>query len=217
MGFDAHLNTAMEITGKRAKDITPEERSDGKHANFGFLYSMGPAKFVEYCWEHFEKEITLEEAQLFYDKFHASYPALRRWHDRQRRLVHRYQRVHSPIGRVRHLPTVQSSDRGVRAEAERQAINSPVQSLASDLMLLSLVRLSSGLPSNGARIVGTVHDSILFEVKEGFEDELVPYIHDTMVDTEAPRKKFGLELTVPIEVDVKVGKHWGEGEKWKFV
>jgi DNA polymerase I-like protein with 3'-5' exonuclease and polymerase domains len=83
-------------------------------------------------------------------------------------------------------------------------------------MLLSLVRLTAGLPGDAARIVGTVHDSILFEVRNGYEDELVPYIHETMVDTSAARKKFGVELTVPIEVEVKVGQHWGEGEKWRF-
>ena len=216
VGGDAHLNTAVAITGKRPQDVTPEERAHGKHANFGFLYSMGPRKFVEYCWEHYEIEITFEAAQEYYDTYHKSYPSLRKWHDRQRRLVHRYQRVHSPIGRVRHLPTVQSSDHAVRLEAERQAINSPVQSLASDIMLLSLVRLNAGLPSGQARIVGTVHDSLLFEVREDAVDMVVPYIYETMTDLSALRKKFGLELTVPIEVDVKVGQHWGEGEKWKF-
>lgn len=216
MGGDAHLNTAVAITGKRPQDVTPEERAHGKHANFGFLYSMGPKKFVEYCWEHFEVEITLEEAQLYYDTYHRSYPSLRKWHDRQRRLVHRYERVHSPIGRVRHLPTVRSSDQMLRSEAERQAINSPVQSLASDIMLMSLVRLHAGLPSSQARIVGTVHDSLLFEVREEVVDEIVPYIHETMEDLVPLRQKFGLELTVPLVVDVKVGQHWGEGEKWKF-
>jgi uracil-DNA glycosylase family 4 len=216
LGEDAHLNTAVSVLGKRPEDITNEERKHGKSINFGFLYGMGAKKFVEYAFENYELIVPLEQAEAYYDGFHRSYPAIRRWHDRQRRLVHRYERVHSPIGRVRHLPTVQSSDRGVRSEAERQAINSPVQSLASDLMLLSLVRLSDGLPSNAARIVGTVHDSILFEVREEAVDELVPVIHDTMVDTEPARKKFGLELTVPIEVEVKVGQHWGEGEKWEF-
>lgn len=215
-GQDAHLNTAVAILGKRPEDITIEERKHGKSVNFGFLYSMGPKKFVEYCFENYELIITQEQAETYYNGFHRSYPSIRKWHDRQRRLVHRYERVHSPIGRVRHLPTVRSSDTGVQREAERQAINSPVQSLASDLMLLSLVRLSDGLPGNVARIVGTVHDSILFEVREDFVDEIVPQIHDTMEDMSVARKKFGLELTVPIEVEVKVGQHWGEGEKWKF-
>jgi uracil-DNA glycosylase family 4 len=216
MGEDAHLNTAVAILRKRPEDITIEERKHGKSVNFGFLYSMGPKKFVEYCFENYELIITQEQAEAYYDGFHRSYPTIRKWHDRQRRLVHRYERVHSPIGRVRHLPTVRSSDAGVQREAERQAINSPVQSLASDLMLLSLVRLSDRLPSTIARIVGTVHDSILFEVREEHVDEIVPVIHDTMVDMSEARRKFGLELTVPIEVEVKVGQHWGEGKKWEF-
>lgn len=216
MGEDAHLNTAAEIAEKPKHLVTDEERADGKHANFGFLFSMGPKKFVEYCWEHFEKEISYAQAREFYDKFHRSYPALRKWHDRQRRLVHRYGRVHSAIGRVRHLPTVQSSDSGVRLEAERQAINSPIQSLASDIMLLSLVLLQAGLPSGQARIVGTVHDSLLFEIREEAVDEVVPYIHRVMeVDAiKAAKKKFGLDLTIPMKVDVKIGKHWGDGKKW---
>lgn len=216
LGEDAHLNTAVAILGKRPEDITVEERKHGKSVNFGFLYSMGPKKFVEYCFENYELIITQEQAEAYYDGFHRSYPSIRKWHDRQRRLVHRYERVHSPIGRVRHLPTVRSSDTSVQREAERQAINSPVQSLASDLMLLSLVRLHNRLPRTVARVVGTVHDSILFEVREDFVDEIVPQIHEGMVDMDDPRRKFGLELTVPIEVEVKVGQHWGEGEKWKF-
>lgn len=213
-GGDAHLNTAVAITGKRPQDITPEERSDGKHANFGFLFSMGPKKFVEYCWQHFEIEISLAEAELYYNTYHRTYPSLRKWHDRQRRLVHRYERVHSPIGRVRHLPTVRSSDNGMRLEAERQAINSPVQSLASDIMLLSLVRLQSRLPSDAARIVGTVHDSLLFEVRDRYVDEIVPVIKREMEDLTDLKKKFGTRITVPIVVDVKAGQHWGEGEKF---
>lgn len=216
LGEDAHLNTAVAILGKRPEDITIEERKHGKSVNFGFLYSMGAKKFVEYCFENYELIITQEQAEAYYDGFHRSYPSIRKWHDRQRRLVHRYERVHSPIGRVRHLPTVRSSDSGVQREAERQAINSPVQSLASDLMLLSLVRLSSRLPGTVARIVGTVHDSILFEVREEYVDEIVPEIHEVMEDMSEAKRKFGLELTVPIEVEVKVGRHWGEGKKWEF-
>jgi uracil-DNA glycosylase family 4 len=210
MGQDAHLNTAVEITGKRPQDITSEERKHGKSVNFGFLYSMGPKKFVEYAFQNYELIIPLSEAQVYYDRFHKSYPAIRRWHDRQRRLVHRYERVHSPIGRVRHLPTVRSSDSGVRLEAERQAINSPVQSFASDFTLLSLVRLTDGLPSTECRIVGTVHDSLLFQIRHRAVDDLVPYIKETMEDTSVMRKKFGCDVTVPIIAEVKLSEHWGE-------
>lgn len=214
LGEDAHLNMAVDITGKRPEDITVEERKHGKSTNFGFGFGMGAGKYKEYVFENYELIVNDAEAQHAYDTFHRAYPSIRKWHDRQRRLVHRYERVHSPIGRVRHLPTVRSSERGVRLEAERQAINSPIQSLASDLMLLSLVQLHHGLPSSQARIVGTVHDSILFEVREEAVDTVVPYIKKTMEDMSVPRRKFGLDLTVPIEVEIKVGKHWGDGEKW---
>jgi DNA polymerase-1 len=215
LGEDPHLNTAAEVLEKRGEDVTHEERKHGKSINFGFLYSMGAKKFVEYAFENYELVVPLAKAQQYYDGFHRSYPAIRKWHDRQRRLAHRYERVHSPIGRVRHLPTVRSSEQAVVREAERQAINSPVQSLASDIMLLSLVRLNNSLPRGEARVVGTVHDSILFEVRNDAVERVVPHIHETMTDLSALKKKFGLELTVPIEVEIKVGQHWGEGKVWK--
>jgi uracil-DNA glycosylase family 4 len=213
-GRDPHMETAELITGKVARDITSEERKKAKSVNFGFLFGMWYKKYIEYAFQNYELEVSEAEAKKFYDRWHEAYPAFRRWHDRQKRLVHRYGRVHSPIGRVRHLPTVRSSDQGMVKDAERQAINSPVQSFASDLMLLSLVRLVDTLPSTRARIVGTVHDSILFEVRNDYVEEALPLIHETMVDTKDVKRKFGTDIRVPIEVEIKVGQHWGEGEVW---
>jgi DNA polymerase I len=98
------------------------------------------------------------------------------------------------------------------SDAERQAINSPVQSFASDLMLLSLVRLESDLSPRAARIVGTVHDSLLFEVREDALMETAKQIHQTMTDLREVKRKFGTEIGVPIEVEMKVGTHWGKGK-----
>lgn len=212
MGEDAHLATAVQLTRKRPGDITSEERKRAKAVNFGFLYGMGAKKFVDYCFESYGVTVSQGEAEAFRARFFETYPALHPWHQRQRRLAHRYQQVHSPIGRVRHLPTVRSSDSGVVGEAERQAINSPVQSFASDLMLLSLVQLNNSLPGPKARVVGTVHDSILFEVREEYVDEMVPIIRSTMEDMKPVSKKFGTKVTVPIVVEIKVGQHWGEGQ-----
>jgi uracil-DNA glycosylase family 4 len=211
-GRDAHLETAVLLTGKRPQDITSEERKKAKSVNFGFLYGMGWAHFVEYAFVNYGVEVSDAEAQAFRRRFFESYPSLPSWHDRQRRLVRRYERVYSPIGRVRHLPTVRSSDRSIQADAERQAINSPVQSFASDLMLLSMVRLSSSLRPSEARIVGTVHDSILFEVKTEALDEVSRQVRDTMVDLKEVKRKFGTDVGVPIEVELKAGTHWGEGK-----
>jgi uracil-DNA glycosylase family 4 len=211
-GRDAHLETAVLLTGKRPGDVTSEERKKAKSVNFGFLFGMWWKHFIDYAFVNYGLDVSDGEAEQFYKRWHESYPAFRAWHERQRRLVRRYERVHSPIGRVRHLPTVRSSDRSMVSDAERQAINSPVQSFASDLMLLSLVRLESDLSPRAARIVGTVHDSLLFEVREDALMETAKQIHQTMTDLREVKRKFGTEIGVPIEVEMKVGTHWGKGK-----
>jgi DNA polymerase I-like protein with 3'-5' exonuclease and polymerase domains len=79
-------------------------------------------------------------------------------------------------------------------------------------MLLSLVRLTDSLRPSEARIVGTVHDSILFEVKNEVLSEVAQEIHATMVDLKEVKRKFGTDVGVPIEVEMKAGSHWGQGE-----
>jgi DNA polymerase I-like protein with 3'-5' exonuclease and polymerase domains len=78
-------------------------------------------------------------------------------------------------------------------------------------MLLSLVQLVEKLPQDRARIVGTVHDSILFELRDDFRDEGAAIIHATMTDMSVVKKKFGTDITVPMDVELKIGSHWGGG------
>lgn len=219
-GGDPHLTTAAEVSGLSEAEVTrsdatgkTEWRKKAKPVNFGFLYGMGEQKFIDYARVNYGVDVTEKEAHRYRTRYFNLYSELLRWHDRQRRLVHSLGRVHSPIGRVRHLPDVYSDNKKVRGEAERQAINSPVQSFASDLMLLSLVRLSSLLDQRRARIVGTVHDSILFEIGDSYLGEAAAIIRETMEDMSVVEQKFGVEMTVPITCELKAGQHWGEGEK----
>lgn len=218
-GGDPHLTTACQVSGLTPEQIREsdgsgktEHRKKAKAVNFGFLYGMGAPKFVTYARDNYGVVVSEEEAERVRRRFFSTYPKLIPWHERQRRLVHRYQRVHSPIGRVRHLPDVLSQDRDIVAEAERQAINSPVQSLASDLMLLSMVRLSASLRSSEARIVGTVHDAILFEVREAALQKVASEVRSVMQDMSLVKRLFGADITVPIEVELKVGTQWGAGK-----
>jgi DNA polymerase-1 len=213
-GEDLHMLTAVQLTGKRPQDITKEERKRAKAVNFGFLYGMGAPKFVETAWENYELVVSLEEAEAWRDRFFETFKGLPRWHERQRRLARRYGRVHSPIGRIRHLPDIESEDKGVRAEAERQAINSPVQSCASDLMLTSMCILNRELDPKLGWMVGTVHDSILFDFDDGYVDRGCEIVKEVMENMEPVRRMFGADITVPIVADIEVGRHWGEGEPW---
>lgn len=211
LGEDIHSLTASRLTGKSQKSLTKEERKKAKAVNFGFLYGMYPKKFQSYAFESFDLEVTLGEAELARAQYFEMFPQLHSWHDRQKRVAHNKHFVSSPIGRVRHLPDILSSDHSVRMEAERQAINSPVQSMASDLMLYSMVKLHPLLNPREAAIVGTLHDAIFLEVREDCVEAYAPLIKETMENLPL-KKTFGCDLRVPITVDVEAGQHWGEGD-----
>lgn len=209
-GQDIHMAMAMRMTGKPRDQVTTHERKMAKAVNFGFLYGMGASKFMTTALTNYGIHVTMEEAQAARTAFFAQFPQLLPWHGRQRALAHKYKRVETPLGRVRHLPDIDSPDQKVRAEAERQAINSPVQGLASDLALLSFVLVSRRFRKNGlkAHAIGTVHDAVNFEVTNDELPIVLPIIKDTMENLPLERL-FGIHLDVPIIADCKVGTRWG--------
>lgn len=208
-GEDLHLLTAVSLTGKLPGDVTKEERKKAKAVNFGFLYGMYPKKFRAYAFENFDLEVSIHEAEDARRRYFELFPDLPAWHRRQERIVRAVHQVQSPIGRVRHLPDVLSSDHGVAQEAVRQAINSPVQSCASDMMLFAMIHLHDRLNPNECFMVGTLHDQIMFQCKEDKLDKWAPVIKDTMENLPL-RRTFGAKIDVPIVADVEWGQHWAE-------
>lgn len=209
-GQDIHMAMAMRMTGKPASRVTAEERKRAKAVNFGFLYGMGWRKFIQTAWSNYGLRVTEEEAKAFRTAFFDEFPMLLPWHAQQRRLAYKYGRVETPMGRVRHLPDIYSPDEGVRAEAERQAINSPVQALASDMASLSLIRTARTFRREDLRAypIAAVHDAVNFEVHTDDAPYVMPIIKHTMENLPLQRM-FGINLTVPIVADLKVGTHWG--------
>lgn len=209
-GQDIHMAMAQRMTGKPVHAITKEERKKAKAVNFGFLYGMGVAKFIDTAWSNYGVRVTEEESRAFRNAFFGQFPMLLKWHARQRQLVTKYKRVESPLGRVRHLPDIDSPNQGVRSEAERQSINSPVQSFASDMCLLSMVRVTNDFKRRGmkAHPIGTVHDAINWEIPAEEMKIALPLIKHGM-ETLPLRQQFGVNLDVPIIADCKVGFRWG--------
>lgn len=210
-GIDVHQKTASNVKGVPIEEVTKDQRKKAKAVNFGFLYGMSAKKFREYARDKYGVNYTEEEAIETRQRFFESYFALPTWHDRMRRIVKKYGYVRSLIGRKRNLPDIYSSDKKLAAEAERQAINSPVQGLGSDFNIFSLVRIAHTLDMERVKIIGTVHDAILFEVRNDYLEEAVPVIVDIMTDMEHIEKVFKTQITVPIDVEVKAGP-WGSGE-----
>jgi uracil-DNA glycosylase family 4 len=208
-GADPHRETAVKILNKPPADVTAEERKMAKAVNFGFLYGMGARKFQVYAKEKYDTDVSAAEAAEFRKAFFDQYAALPRWHDRQRRLVRNLTQVSSPTGRIRHLTNINSTDEMVQGEAEREAINAPVQGFASDLTVLSMVILHQRLDPTRCHIIGNVHDSIMFEATDDYAEEAATIIQHVM--EHLPMKRlFGYKMTVPIQAEVKISQHWSE-------
>jgi DNA polymerase-1 len=214
-GADIHLATASNVLGVPESQVTKDDRKKAKAVNFGFVYGMGWRKFIQTAFEKYELHFTEQEARDVRTAFFDHFPGLQPWHARQRRLVNQYGRVQSPLGRVRHLPDIFSPEEGVRAEAERQAINSPVQSFGSDLAVLSMVEINKKFEKYNIKgnCVGLVHDAINFEIRDDYVKKALPIIKDTMEDASIVRHKFGVHIDVPIIADLKIGTHWGDAHE----
>ncbi len=212
-GGDIHLATAARVTGLPESQVTKEIRKKvGKPVNFGFLYGMGAGKFTITAFENYGSVFTPEESKAARDAYFKLFPDLLPWHAKQRRLATKFGRVESPLGRVRHLPDIYSPDQGVRAEAERQAINSPVQGFGSDLAVIAMIEINRKFREQNiaAHCIGLVHDALNYEVRDDHLAWALPIIKDTMQDMDHVYRKFGTVVDIPIIADVAVGQHWGD-------
>lgn len=212
-GLDIHTITAARVTGLPELGLPKEIRKKvGKPVNFGFLYGMGWSKFISTAFENYGSHFTEEEARAARKAYFDLYPGLLPWHAKQRALVNKYGRVQSPLGRTRNLPDIYSPEQAVKAEAERQAINSPVQGFASDLAVLSMIEINKEIRKRDlpARCLGLVHDAINMEIRQDAAAEVMPLVKDVMEDMSIVERKFGVHVDVPIVADLSLGQHWGD-------
>jgi DNA polymerase I - 3''-5'' exonuclease and polymerase domains len=203
-GQDIHMYMAKRLV--RGDDISKEQRSLAKGANFGFLYGMMAKHFADYLFENYGVKITKHEAEAFREEYFTTFSALPDWYRKQRKEALEYGGVHNEFGRFRHLPRVYHSDYWVQENAFRQAINSPVQSTGSDFMLISLARLARDLrlPKLGARLITTVHDSVCLTAPYRTARKVARIVKETMeqADDTLDRKFF-------LRADATISRCWG--------
>jgi len=190
-----------------------EFRKQAKGINFGFLYSMGAKKFTEYAKVKYDWDLSIREADDIRNNFFSMYQMLPQWHARMKDLVKIDGFVRSIMGRKRRLPGIWSPEREVKAESERQAINSPVQGAIGDFKAMGMLSLGSNLPEEEVQILGEVHDSVLMWVRNDVLEETLPKIKYHM-ENPPLIKQLGVELPVPLIVDLEIGT-WGKGKTWK--
>lgn len=217
---DLSFTEAIELVEKLGPDKSieiwkgwKEARKKAKGINFGFSYGQSAEGFITYAKNTYGFEPTLEESSAFRGGFFNTYRRLPEWHERQKILVRDQGLVRNLIGRKRRLPGINSPDKSVRAECERQAINSPIQGFIGDYKAMIIVELRESFDWNDLRIVGEVHDSVLMWIRTDRVQKLLP---EVKYRTEHPRlaKEAGLDFPIPLTVDIEIGP-WGAGKPWR--
>lgn len=207
-----HHNTNHNVYCVTVPEHNIVIRHNGKvsiqgNCNFGFLYGMSAKTFVDYA-KGYGLNITEEQSEGFRNNFFEAYPRLLPWHEECKEYARKNGHTWSPIGRKRFLPDINSSNWSNRGQAERQSVNSGVQGFASDMCIsaLSDIVFSDIIDHERCKVLGSVHDAILFEIRDDYVEEVVPIVKEMM---EHPSIIDGIDIPIPIIADVEVHQAWG--------
>lgn len=193
-GADIHRVVASEIYGKPPDQITKLERKAAKYIDFGIIYGRGPQSIAE------QLNTSVVDASKLLANFLSSFPELKLWTLKQQQKALSDGFVASPLGRKRRFPLVLPTNVG---KIRRQAVNAPIQSLASDITQYALSKVQKLFPF--VKVVSTVHDSIMFEVPVDMKQALEE-VH-RVIET-APNDI--IEYRVPFTASLEVGTRWGQ-------
>lgn len=217
-GDDLHSLMASVINGVGIERVLPWMRQGAKAVNFGFLYGMQAQGFVNYAADVYDVAYTYDEAAAAREAYFATWDGLTEWHERVAVEAQRTGQVVSPLGRIRRVPAAMYGDDWEAGAAVRQAINSPVQSAASDLLLLAGASVAGLLRGHaaveGVTLVGEVHDSLLLAVEERDWEQRVDAVLERMTQA-VPRwlwRTLGVEVPVPLDVEAEVAEHWSASD-----
>ena len=200
--LDIHKITASKVFNVPEKDVTDEMRKVAKTLNFGIIYGMGARAFSQTA------DLPQKEAKKFIDEYFKDFPEIKIWQEKIKADAREKGYVENLNGRTRPLPEIISFNQGARAEAERMAINFPIQSAAADILKMAMVKIKNLLEKesywgNEVKMLLTIHDELVFEIKDypGLK-EIVSLINKAMEEI--------YKLKVPLKVNVRIGNNWGE-------
>ncbi|MEK7546354.1 MAG: DNA polymerase I [Patescibacteria group bacterium] len=204
-GADIHTATAAEIWEITQAEVTFEQRRAAKAVNFGILYGMGANSLAA------SAGLSRDEASDFIKRYLDAFKGLRGYMEQSKAQARSLGYVETLFGRRRFLPDINSGVPYLKAEAERMAINMPIQGTQADIIKLAMVRLHDKIskeyglgPDADVKMLLQVHDELVFEVKDGLAKEVAVWIKGIMENT--------VSLKVPIDVQPKIGKTWGSLE-----
>ena len=197
-GADIHRATAAEVFGKAIDEVSGNERRAAKTINFGLMYGMSAFGLAK------QLGIGRGEAQDYIALYFDRYPGVREFMERTRAQARERGYVETVFGRRLYLDNIHARNQGLRAGAERAAINAPMQGTAADIIKRAMIDIDGWLSSHRdqALMVLQVHDELVFEVDANF----VP----TLLEEVSGRMSAAADLRVPLVVDSGTGQNWDE-------
>ncbi len=197
-GEDVHDRTSREIFGPLSAVPPAEQRRISKMVNYALLYGKTAFSLAK------DIGVSRKEAESFIEAYFARYPKVRTFIDETVAKARETGHVRTLLGRLRRLPDLRAKSFPVRMEAERQAMNTPVQGSAADLIKQAMIDLHRGLASRQmrSRLILQIHDELLLEVPEAEAEKARALVTEVM--------EGALKLDVPLVADARLGRNWAE-------
>ena len=197
-GKDLHAATAANIYKKDIADVTRDERTKSKRANFGIIYGITVFGLAE------RLDIPRDEAKMLIDGYFQTFPQVHDYMEKSKEVARQKGYVTTLFGRRRYLPDINSSNATVRGFAERNAINAPIQGTAADIIKVAMIRIFQRFKAEGIRskMILQVHDELNFSVYPDEKEQVERIVIEEM--------QHAIDLNVPLVADSGFGENWLE-------
>ena len=198
-GHDIHQATAAKVYGKTLEEVTPDERRNAKTVNFSIIYGAGATNLSQ------QLDIKRKEATELISNYFAQYNGLKTYMDETVEFAREHGYVKTLLGRKRKLRDINSRNGLIRSNAERIAINTPIQGSAADMIKIAMINIHKALKDGKfkTKMILQVHDELVFDVFKPELEKVKPIIENEM-------KNAMPNLQVPILVGMDTGKDWLE-------
>ncbi len=196
-GLDIHAATAAKIFNIPIDQVGKQQRTVGKTMNFATLYGQGPRALSR------QLSIDFATAKQYISEYFEQFPKVKAWMAKTLEFGIQNGYVETISGRRRYMPELSSNNHFLKAAGERAAINHPIQGTSADMIKIAMVAIGKELEKNdNCKLILQVHDELMFECSPEDVESTAKMIKQKMEDA--------LKLSVPVKVDLKSGKSWGE-------
>lgn len=197
-GKDIHRHTAALVFGVKDEEVTPQMRSQAKAVNFGIIYGMSEFRLSK------DIGMSISEARDFINKYFETYPEVKTYMDEVVETCKKQGYVSTLLNRKRYIPTINDKNFMVRQQAQRYAMNTPIQGTGADILKLAMIEVDKALKEKNlkSQMILQVHDELIFDVFEDELEEVMSLVKENMENC--------IKMDVPLIVEGNYAKNWCE-------